>query len=65
MTKKQFSALVKTAREKSRLSQIVFGLKLGVSWMTILRWERGISCPKPDAIGYWIEKITETFPGDR
>jgi DNA-binding transcriptional regulator YiaG len=57
----QFSFLVRKKREKLKLSQAEFAKRVGVSWITIWRWESGNGQPKPDALKYWIEKVEETI----
>lgn len=57
MNKKQFSDFISKKRDKTGLTQFDFGTELGVSWVTIWRWENEDSMPKPDAIDYWIEKV--------
>lgn len=59
MDKKEFSDFVINARKKSKLTLHEFGSCLGASWVTVWRWENMHNMPKPDAIGYWVDKIKE------
>jgi DNA-binding transcriptional regulator YiaG len=50
MTKRQKTwtpTRIKRLRRKEAMSQTAFGLSLGVSIMTVSRWERGVSVPAP------------------
>jgi DNA-binding transcriptional regulator YiaG len=50
MTKRQktwTSTAIKRLRKRRRASQTAFGILLGVSIMTVSRWERGVSVPAP------------------
>lgn len=40
---------IKRLRKRLRASQTIFGIYLGVSIMTVSRWERGISVPAPQS----------------
>lgn len=53
--KKQLEASIK----RSRLDNGEYADKLGVSRVTVWRWLNDKHKPKPDAIGYWINKFKE------
>ena len=57
MDKEEFSAFVRKARAKADMTQWEFGEAIGVSWITIYRWEQELSMPKPDAIDFWIREV--------
>lgn len=40
---------IKDLRKKMGLSQTEFGRLVGVSWVTVLRWERGKTVPTSEA----------------
>jgi len=52
-----FSEVVKKKRKKLKVSREKFGAALGVSAVTVWRWERGLYKPKADALGYWVNHI--------
>lgn len=54
---KNFQKIVREKRKQSGLTQQEFGEKIGVSWITILRWEQGFTQPKDNIIDSWIEKV--------
>ena len=41
----EFKDYIQEQRKQSGLSQYDFGAKLGVSWITIWRWENGVTEP--------------------
>lgn len=55
-----FSKLVITKRSLSNMTLHEFGEKIGVSWVTVWRWENTYCMPKDDALGYWVDKIKAT-----
>ncbi len=57
LTMDDFKKLVISKREGAGLTQAKFAQKLGVSWITIWRWENGAGKPKDDALQYWIGEI--------
>lgn len=57
MKKKNFAELIR--KKRGEMTQHEYAKTIGVSWITIWRWENGVSIPKPDAIEYWIQKITQ------
>ena len=61
MNRKQFSTLVKRKREKLGMSQEDFAHILGVSWLTVWRWENDRAMPRHDAVEYWIKKVEEVL----
>lgn len=52
-----FSDIVKKKRKKLGYSREKLAGILGVSFVTVWRWERGTHEPKPDAIDYWVKRI--------
>ena len=54
---KSFSEFVRKKRKKLDVSQVKLAELIGVSWVTIWRWEAGLMQPKPDAIDFWMDKI--------
>ncbi|MGL4500155.1 MAG: helix-turn-helix domain-containing protein [Planktothrix sp.] len=46
----QIPELIKTLRQRMNLSQEKFAARLGVSFQTVNRWERGHATPSPMAI---------------
>lgn len=58
---KDFPKIVLNARKKLKLSREKFAARLGVSAITVFRWERSISQPDFKVIDYWIDKIKAEF----
>lgn len=54
---KTFCEIVKEARKKSGLTQFEFGSEIGVSWITIWRWEHDEHLPKENVIDFWKKKV--------
>jgi DNA-binding transcriptional regulator YiaG len=46
MSRPWFQTRVKRLREKLRLTQVEFAKRLGVTTLTVNRWERGHTYPK-------------------
>lgn len=53
---------IRKARKSLNLSQEALARKIGVSWVTISRWERGVSQPHGHAKR--IEKVLGVKVGD-
>lgn len=34
-----------------------FGESIGTTWVTVWRWENGYCMPRPEALGFWEDKI--------
>lgn len=62
-SQKDIPRLVRELREMTGLSQEKFAAKLGVTFPTINRWERGKAKPSPLALNR-IEELLRNF-GDR
>jgi transcriptional regulator with XRE-family HTH domain len=59
MTIDEFSKFVFNKRKDTKLTFYEMAEKLGVSWVTVWRWENQYNMPKVDAINYWMDKINE------
>jgi len=57
MTKKEFSKLVQRTRQEHELTLRDFAKEIGVNWVTVWRWENGRTCPKKDALAFWVKII--------
>lgn len=55
--KEEFATFIKGRRGELGLSQVKMGEALGVSWVTIWRWENQHNMPKEDAIQYWRDLV--------
>ncbi|MBX0289699.1 helix-turn-helix domain-containing protein [Hymenobacter sp. HSC-4F20] len=64
MTQDEFTALVKETRRRTGLSGPVLGSRIGVSFMTIHRWEKGRTMPKDDAVAYWAAALRAVEPAN-
>lgn len=42
----RFARNIRKARENAGMTQAQFGRLIGVTWVTISRWERGVSKPR-------------------
>ena len=63
MTKQQFAKLIKDKRKSLSLTQSQFGELLGLSWITIWRWENEKEAPNDVIMKLWvsfIEKLPTT-----
>lgn len=59
MNKEQFAKIIKEKREALNLSQEAFGSKIGVSWITIWRWENQREAPNEIIMKLWIDNIKD------
>lgn len=59
MDKHEFADFVSTMRYDSGLTTKEFAEDIGVDIATVWRWENAKTCPKSDAMPYWIEKILD------
>jgi len=55
----KFAQMVTKQREKAKLTQFDFAVRVGISLMTVHRWEKGLSMPKEDSLDHWVNKIKE------
>lgn len=59
MNKEQFAKIIKEKREALNLSQEAFSSKIGVSWITIWRWENQREAPNEIIMKLWIDNIKD------
>jgi len=57
MNKEEFAKFVRTRRRKAGLIQSEFADLIGVSLMTVWRWENEENIPAENIIDMWINKI--------
>lgn len=57
MTKQQFAKKIKEKREKLEKTQSEFAKMLGVSWITIWRWENEKQVPNNIIMDLWLRHI--------
>lgn len=57
MKKEQFAKFIKTSRKEMGLTQAQFSEKLGLSWITIWRWENEKEAPNKIIMDLWVTKI--------
>ncbi len=56
-----FSKQIIKIRKKTGLSREKFAAKIGVSGVTVYRWENGLSKPDDSVVKFWLDKILSTF----
>lgn len=54
-----FSEEIKKARKASGLTQYECGEKIGVSWITIWRWENKQNLPDDNVKEFWLGKVRD------
>ena len=54
-----FKELIKNTRQKKELSRFKFGKLVGVSAVTVWRWESGHNEPTDNVKEFWIKKIKD------
>lgn len=52
-----FSELIKQKRKNLGKTQYEFAELLGVSWITVWRWENNKGAPSKTIVKLWIDKI--------
>ena len=57
MNKHEFADFIYDTRQDNQLTMKELAAEIGVSWTTVWRWENKRSCPRPDAIEFWVERI--------
>jgi len=55
----EFKDIVKNKRMALRKGRLTFGKLLGISSVTVWRWETGRSRPEEKLIKFWEQKIKE------
>lgn len=52
-----FQDAVRNHRIKHGLSMTRLARGIGVHWMTVWRWERGLNLPKENVRDYWLSRV--------
>lgn len=57
MNKETFTNIVRTERKKTGLTQFEFAQSIGVTWITVWRWENNKNVPDKNIRDMWVEKM--------